>query len=486
MTTGCVLAFNGCVSNPLPDRNQPNAQGSGELEHHQIQRQENEDAAPPLNNNAPNNTQYGNTNVQQGLGSPSFRNGEIFLNRSLSIQERIQGNLQRNKTSEHSEISSEQNPDQAAQASSLERNATADSSRNDHIVDHFNVISIHRNNSESDLQADRFSHDGQASHRDQSSNVNFGPSGNQEEHLSVVKRTVLPALFPETQNGSLPTHSSVSPESGEISQSEIIHENDTNLQGNREHETRVMENETTITVNTLTTTLSPETLNSNLLLPDTHPDSVNIIEPGVDTEGNVTENRQANETSIANKQDGTSLPTESVPLVTIPIPPPENQATEIPQPNNRGEENLHSINSSTREPLPTKENKYRTKDGIPEMTLPIKDPDQPEIATEHNTFPQISSTEPVTFLLSPTSDGFITEKPTTRGLPEEVASTTVSSMKPTTQFSTRLPTEQIIIERTTFSTQPQEQLPTEKIFSVNSFSSSGIFLHQYHSIQRRS
>lgn len=475
MTTGCVLAFNGCVSNPLPDRNQPNAQGSGELEHHQIQRQENEDAAPPLNNNAPNNTQYGNTNVQQGLGSPSFRNGEIFLNRSLSIQERIQGNLQRNKTSEHSEISSEQNPDQAAQASSLERNATADSSRNDHIVDHFNVISIHRNNSESDLQADRFSHDGQASHRDQSSNVNFGPSGNQEEHLSVVKRTVLPALFPETQNGSLPTHSSVSSESGEISQSEIIHENDTNLQGNREHETRVMENETTITVNTLTTTLSPETLNSNLLLPDTHPDSVNIIEPGVDTEGNVTENRQANETSIANKQDGTSLPTESVPLVTIPIPPPENQATEIPQPNNRGEENVHTINSTTREPLPTKENKYRTKDGIPEMTLPIKDPDQPEIATEHNTFPQISSTEPVTFLLSSTSDGFITEKPTTRGLPEEVASTTVSSMKPTTQFSTRLPTEQIIIERTTFSTQPQEQLPTEKIFSVNSFSSSGIF-----------
>lgn len=464
-----LLAFNGCVSNPLSDRNQPYAQGSGELEHHQIQRQENEGVPRPLNNNAPNNTQYedDNSNVQQGLGLPIFRNGEIFSNRSSTIQERSEGNLQRNKTSEHSEISSEQNLDQAAQASSLERNTTADSSRNEHIVEHLNIISIHRNNSDS------FSHGEQVNHRDQSSNVNFGLSGNQEEHLSIVKRTVLPAL-PETQNGSLPTHSSVSSESGEISQSEIIHENDTNLQGNRENEIKVMENGTTIMVNIVSTTLSPETLNSNLLLPDTHPDSVNIIEPGVDTEGNVTENRQANETSLANKQDGTSLPTESVPLATIRIPPSENQATEIPQPNNRGEENSHSINSTTREPMPTKENKYRTKDGIPEMTLPIKDPDQPEIATEHITFPQISSTEPVTLLPSSTSEGYITEKSTTHGLPEEVASTTVSSMNPTTQFTTRLPTEQSIIERTTFSTHPREQLPTEKIFSVNSFSSSEI------------
>lgn len=108
------------------------------------------------------------------------------------------------------------------------------------------------------------------------------------------------------------------------------------------------------------------------------------------------------------------------------------------------------------------------------MTLPIKDPDQPEIATEHNTFPQISSTEPVTILPSSISEGYTTKKSTTHGLPEEVASTTVSSMKPTTQFTTRLPTEQNIVERTTFSTHPQEQLPTEKIFSVNSFSSSGI------------
>lgn len=466
----CVLAFNRCVSNPLSDRNQPYAQGSGELEHHQIQRQENEGVPPPSNDNAPNNTQYedDNSNVQQGLGLPRFRNGEIFSNRSLTIQIRSEGNLQENKTSEHIELSSEQNPDQAAQASSLERNTTADSSRNEHIIEHLNVLSIHRNNSDS------FSHGEQASHRDQSSNVNLGPSGNQEERLSIVKRTVLPAHFPETQNRSLTTHSSVSSESGEISQSEIIHENDTNLQGNRENEIKVMANGTTIMANIITTTLSPETLNSNLLLPDTHPDSVNIIEPGVDTEGNVTENGQANETSLANKQDGTPLPTESVPLVTIRIPPSENQATEIPQPSNRGEENSNSINSTTSEPLPTKENKYLTKDGILEMTLPIKDPDQPEIATEHNTFPQISSTEPVTILPSSISEGYTTKKSTTHGLPEEVASTTVSSMKPTTQFTTRLPTEQNIVERTTFSTHPQEQLPTEKIFSVNSFSSSGI------------
>ena len=234
LLTGCLLAVARCIGNPLSERNLPYALESEETEEHLVQPIDSEEGqggeeeyAPPriLHSHGPNNPQ------QRG------RNEEAASGRRLILQEGGEEDHQSNRTNGHHNISQGATPNTGDQSSAIR-----DSSRNTNPHGHRNIISINRNDTDSNLQVEIQSH-GDGS-RDQSSNLNFAPQEPQEELDSIVKRTALPALLPEIQNGSLPLDipNPDTPGDDRPSQSDILHENNTNLEGQLMNEMNIFQN----------------------------------------------------------------------------------------------------------------------------------------------------------------------------------------------------------------------------------------------------
>lgn len=455
LLTGCLLSVARCIGNPLSERNHPYALESEETEEHLVQPigseegQGSDEYAPPriLHSHGPNTPQ------QRG------RNEEAASGRRLILQEGEEDH-QSNRTNGHHNISQGATPNTGDQASAIR-----DSSSNTNPQGHRNIISIIRNDTDSNLQVEIHGH-GDGS-RDQSSNLNFAPQEPQEELDSIVKRTALPALLPEIQNGSLPLDipNPDTPGDDRPSQSDILHENNTNLEGQLMNEMNMFQNATSGENNhSSTPTVNGEALNSDRVLPETDHDSVNIVEPGVETEGNLTESSNATERFQVEKQDGSNVATETVPLITIHIPD-ENPDTESSGFSNNTDENENSISTTSSHHEITKENKYRTKGELPEMTVPDKDRHQPEV-TEPNTYPQTPpTTKSVTFSRTLSNENMT--QSTTQKSREEMVATTVSSREPDIRstYSTILPepTELIVSIQTTF---PRERVPTERFLST--------------------
>ena len=457
MPTGCLLTVARCIGNPLSERNLPFALESEETEEHLVQPIDSEEGqgseeeyAPPriLHSHGPNSPQQ------------SGRNEEAASGRRLILQEGGEEDRQSNRTNGHHHISQGATTNAGDQAPAI-----GDSSSNTNPHGHRNIISIIRNDTDSNLQVEIHSHgDG---NRDQSSNLNFAPQEHQEELDSIVKRTALPALLPEIQNGSLPLDISNPDTTGEdrLSRSDILHENNTNLEGQLMNEINMFQNATSEKNNhSSTPPVNVEALNSDRVLPDTDQDSVNIVEPGIETEANLTESNNATESFQVEKQDGSNVATETVPLITIFIPD-EKPDTESSGFSNNTDENENSISTTSSHHDITKENKYRTKGELPEMTLPDKDRHQPEV-TEPNTFPQTPpTTKSITFSRTLSNENMT--QSTTQKSREEMVATTVSSREPgiRSTYSTLLPepTEQIVSIRTTFQRQG---VPTERFLST--------------------
>ena len=447
-----------CIGNPLSERNLPFALESEETEEHLVQPIDSEEGQGSEEEYAPPRIlhSHGTNNPQQ-----NGRNEEVASGRRLILQEGGEEDRQSNRTNGHHNIS------QGATPNTGDRQASAirDSSSNTNPQGHRNIISIIRNDTESNLQVEIHGHgDG---NRDQSSNLNFAPQEPQEELDSIVKRTALPAVLPEIQNGSLPLDipNPDTPGDDRPSQSDILHENNTNLEGQLMNEMNMFQNATSGKNNhSSTPPVNVEAVNSDRVLPDTDHDSVNIVEPGIETEGNLTESNNATERFQVEKQDGSNVATETVPLITIHIPD-ENPDTESSGFSNNTDENENSISTTSSHHEITKENKYRTKGEIPEMTLPDKDQHQAEV-TEPNTFPQTPpTTKSVTFSQTLSNENMT--QSTTQKSREEMVATTVSSREPDIRstYSTILPepTEQLVSIRTTF---PRERVPTERFLST--------------------
>ncbi|XP_048731767.2 uncharacterized protein LOC125648822 [Ostrea edulis] len=480
----CLLIVKECSGNPLPERSQPYAVESEKSEQQYALPEGDEDGIPDLRPFLQDKVPDGPVNSMipelHRQGRHINHDEELVSDRRLHLTRTSEG---RNYTSEHN-ISREfifSNISNQEETHPSEFNFTDESPRSSN--------KLHQNILQGNESVNILGGENEIRHRDQPQNLNFGRY-EQQELIPIVKRTAWPSLSSETQNASLPL-GNTRPEASEtsrLSQSEIMHENDTNLEGLKlnNNELNIENNGNTRNVSTFATSI--EAPNSNRVLPDVDPDHETFVGPKVESERNGTENRSASENFIENRRNTPPIPEEHVPLATIHIP------VENPEPLesvNITDENVSLRNTTLIEPTYSKENKYRTKGNVPEMTLPQKEPDHQEI-TESNPFPRTFTPDS-----EPFPDGSIRRKTTTQNAREEVLRTTAFPQEPVIHEITEkrpflisttprtIPTEQIIDRHTTsisvheitekgpflISTTPRT-IPTEQIIDRHTTSIS--------------
>ncbi|XP_061172161.1 uncharacterized protein LOC133181633 [Saccostrea echinata] len=377
------------VGNPLFERNQLQAEESKEYQHaypvrDTVGAQDQEYNQPFFENNIQNipRSRENDTIPQLQQRQHIIQNGNLVSDRRLFLIQTIKGNLQRNSTVAQN-ISRESDivPNQKEETHFLlaELNSTTNSSNGTNVTTHQNVIHIQRSISDIELGQEVFGSRIEVGNRDQSSNINFGQDEHQEKLIPIVKRTILPSPYAETQNISLSLGNTQSegPERGRLPEEpnrEIRNGNGTNLQDLHlnNNEIKIENYGTTRKINSSTTITPLETPHQNILFPDIDPDSGTVVEP------HSKDGRNNSDNVLENRHSTFALPTENVPLATIHISG-ENPDTEYLENVNNTDDRLSHANTTVMEAIHTKENKYRTKGNVPEMTLPQKEPDQHEI-----------------------------------------------------------------------------------------------------------
>ncbi|XP_062616050.1 uncharacterized protein LOC134277756 [Saccostrea cucullata] len=388
-----LCVFKECVGNPVFERNQPHAEES--QEHQQVHpagdrvgAQDQQYLPPFLENNIQNSPRRRDIDTVPQLQQRQdiIQNENLVSNQRGVLVQTIKSNLQKNSSvtqniSRESDIVPNQKLNTHIHLAEL--NSTTNSLNGTNVTTHQNIIQIHGRKNDIDLGQEVLGRRNEVGDRNESSNINFGQSENQEKLIPIVKRTVLPSPFTETQNISLSLGNAPSnegPERGRLPDEpnpEILNANDTNLQDLHlnNNEIKIENHGTTRKINSSTTITPLETPHSNIPFPQIDPDSGTVVEPSAKYEGNNSDN------VLENRHSTFALPTEIVPLATIDISG-ENPDVEHIEIVNNTVDYLSHENTTVTETLHTKENKYRTKGDIPEMTLPQKAPHQHEITEQ--------------------------------------------------------------------------------------------------------